>query len=117
MLDSRIKACLNEDGRLDETQLQRPYWPLPGHQINGAFAMLDWFDPGLDEEDFIGMGTTLTDYAMARLKATGAALEAYRECKWWQLPFEPDTTWNESRRIHRSALANSQFRIQSRSVC
>src|SRR5438132_5392225 len=28
MLDSRIKACLNEDGRLDEPQLQRPYWPL-----------------------------------------------------------------------------------------
>lgn len=78
ILDSRIQACLNEDGRLDETQLQRPYWPLPGHQINGAFAMLDWFDPGLDEEDFTGMQTTQKEYAMARLKATGAALEAYR---------------------------------------
>ena len=78
MLDSRIRACLNEDGQLDETQLQRPYWPLSGHQINGMFAMLDWFDPGLDEKDFTAMRTTLTDYAMARLKATGAALEAYR---------------------------------------
>jgi predicted dienelactone hydrolase len=78
MLDSRIRACLNEDGRLDEAQLQRPYWPLPDHQIKNVFAMFDWFDSGLDEEDFSGMHTTPTEYARARLKITGAALEAYR---------------------------------------
>jgi predicted dienelactone hydrolase len=78
MLDSRIRACLNEDGRLDENQLQRPYWPLYGHQNKNVFAMFDWFDSGLDEEDFTGMHTTPTDYARARLKATGAALETYR---------------------------------------
>jgi predicted dienelactone hydrolase len=81
MLDSRIKACLNEDGRLDEPQLQRPYWPLSGHEIRGVFAMLDWFDSGLDEEDMAGMHTTPTDYARARLKATGTVLEAYRGAK------------------------------------
>ena len=78
MLDSRIKACLNEDGRLDETQLQRPYWPLPGRQFSGVFTMFDWFDPGLDAEDYAGMHTTPMDYARARLKPSGATLETYR---------------------------------------
>jgi hypothetical protein len=81
MLDSRIKACLNEDGRLDEPQLQRPYWPLSRHEIRGVFAMLDWFDSGLDEEDMAVMHTTPTDYARARLKTTDTALEAYRGAK------------------------------------
>ena len=82
MLDSRIKACLNEDGRLDETQLQRPYWPLSGHEIRGVFAMLDWFDSGLEEEDMAGMHTTPTDYASASLKShQGTVLEAYRGAK------------------------------------
>jgi predicted esterase len=79
MLHSRIRACLNEDGRLDETQLQRPYWPLSGHEMKGVFARFDWFDPGLDEEDFRGMHTTPAEYARVRLQATGAALETYRE--------------------------------------
>jgi len=79
LLDSRITACLNEDGRLDEGQLQRPYWPISGHRINGTFGMLDWFDPGLDKEDLNGMHTTLTEYAIARLKAQAAALRAYRD--------------------------------------
>lgn len=78
MLDSRIKACLNEDGRLDEIQLQRPYWPLPGRQFSGVFAMFDWFDPGLDDEDYAGMHTSPTDYARARLKPSGANFETYR---------------------------------------
>jgi Platelet-activating factor acetylhydrolase, isoform II len=77
MLDARIRSCLNEDGRLDETQLQRPYWPVPGHPFKGAFAMLDWFDPGLEQEDYIGMHTTAVDYARDRLKSTGASLDAY----------------------------------------
>jgi len=77
MLEARIRACLNEDGRLDETQLQRPYWPIPGRQFKGAFAMFDWFDPGLDQEDYIGMHTTAADYARNRLKSTGASLDAY----------------------------------------
>lgn len=77
MLDARIRACLNEDGRLDETQLQRPYWPVSGRQFKGAFAMLDWFDPGLDQEDYMGMHTTAAGYARNRLKSTGASLDAY----------------------------------------
>jgi hypothetical protein len=79
LLDSRIRACLNEDGRFDEEHLQRPYWPLPGRRIHGVFAMLDWFDPGLDELDFVGMQTTLTSYAKLRLQATGSALDSYRQ--------------------------------------
>lgn len=78
MLDSRIKACLNEDGRLDETELQRPYWPLPGRLFSGVFTMFDWFDPGFNDEDYAGMHTSPVDYARARLKPSGAALEAYR---------------------------------------
>ncbi len=77
-LDSRITACLNEDGRLDEDQLQRPYWPIPEKRMRGAFALLDWSDPGLDQQDLAGMHTTLAQYAMTRLKADGAALAAYR---------------------------------------
>lgn len=79
LLDPRISACLNEDGRLDEDQLQRPYWPITGKRIHGTFAMLDWFDPGLDQDDLAAMHTTLARYAMARLKANGAALGAYRD--------------------------------------
>jgi dienelactone hydrolase len=79
LLEKRITACLNEDGRLDEDQLQRPYWPMKGHRINGAFAMLDWFDPGLDEADLAGMHTSLAQYAIKRLEAAGAALSSYRE--------------------------------------
>jgi hypothetical protein len=78
ILDSRITACLNEDGRLDEDQLQRPYWTLPGGKFRGAFAMLDTFDPGLDRDDFAGMHTTLKDYAAAKTRPTDAALEVYR---------------------------------------
>ena len=79
LLDSRITACLNEDGRLDEGQLQRPYWPIPGHRISGAFAMLDWFDPGLDQADLTGMHTTIAEYAIRRLEANGARLNSYRD--------------------------------------
>ena len=78
MLDHQIKACLNEDGRLDDVQFQRPFWPLPNHEFAGAFAMLDWFDPGLDDEDYTGMHISPADYAKARLTASGAALETYR---------------------------------------
>jgi hypothetical protein len=47
--------------------------------MKGVFARFDWFDPGLDEEDFRGMHTTPAEYARVRLQATGAALETYRE--------------------------------------
>lgn len=54
---------------------------LTGHhpvvQFKGAFAMLGWFDPGLEQEDYIGMHTTSADYARNRLKPTGASLDAY----------------------------------------
>jgi predicted esterase len=79
LLEKRITACLNEDGRLDEDQLQRPYWSMKGHRINGAFAMLDWFDPGLEQADLSGMHTSLAQYAIKRLEATGARLSSYRE--------------------------------------
>ena len=78
MLEPQIKACLNEDGRLDEGELQRPYWPLGNRAFHGTFAMLDWFDSGLDQQDFAAMHTTPGDYAKARLKPSGAALEAYQ---------------------------------------
>lgn len=78
LLDSRIKSCLNEDGRLDELRLQRPYWPLPNRRFRGVFIMFDWFDPGLDAADYTGMHTTAIDYARARLEPSGAALDAYR---------------------------------------
>lgn len=78
LLDSRITACLNEDGRLDEGAVQRPYWPIAGKRMHGAFAMLDWFDPGLEPGDLAAMHTTLARYAGTRLMAQGAALDAYR---------------------------------------
>ena len=78
ILDSRIRACLNEDGSLDDRKLKRPYWPLADRRMTGVFGMFDRFDPGFDEEDFAGMGTTLIDYAQSRLTADGAALDDYR---------------------------------------
>jgi len=78
LLDSAIRACLNQDGRLDDVRLLRPYWPIPGRPFAGTFALLDWFDPGLDDEDFRSMNTTRESYALSRLAPSGAALEAYR---------------------------------------
>ena len=69
---------MNEDGRLDGRQIRRPYWPVPGHEIHGAFAMFDWFDSGFDEQDFAAMHTTSREYAKRRLEPTAVALEAYR---------------------------------------
>ena len=77
LLDERIRACLNEDGQAD-SDLQRPYWPIPGHSYHGAFATLDWFDPGVTEDDLRAMHTSLAAYAQSRLKPGAAALAAYR---------------------------------------
>jgi predicted dienelactone hydrolase len=77
-LDPRIRACLNEDGRLDLDQLGRPYWPVPGHHIAGSFAMLDWFDPGLSASDYRAMHTTAEAYSAAHLRPGASALESYR---------------------------------------
>ena len=73
LLDERIKACLNEDGRMGDC----PYWPIAGHHIHGVFAMLDWFDSGFNEEDFVVMHTDLKTYAQSKVNAVGPALEAY----------------------------------------
>ena len=78
VLDSTILACLNEDGGNDDVQLQRPYWPIAGWNFTGAFAMLDWFDPGLDDEDLRSMNKSREQYAATRLEPSPAALAAYR---------------------------------------
>ena len=77
-LDSTILACLNQDGGNDDVQLKRPYWPIDGREFAGAFAMLDWFDPGIDNEDLRAMGKTREQYAASRLEPPPAALSAYR---------------------------------------
>jgi dienelactone hydrolase len=78
LLDSKILGCLNEDGGNDDVQLQRPYWPIPGRLFTGAFAMVDWFDPGVDDEDLRSMGKTRNEYAASRLEPPPAAVGAYR---------------------------------------
>jgi hypothetical protein len=78
ILDSRLKACLNEDGTGDEGQRRRPYWPIQGRRLAGTFAMFDWFDSGLEEQDFAAMHTTLADFAAARLRVSGEALDVYQ---------------------------------------
>jgi hypothetical protein len=78
LMDSTIVACLNEDGGNDDVQLQRPYWPITGRSFTGAFAMLDWFDPGIDDEDLRSMRKTREEYAATRLEPSPAALAAYR---------------------------------------
>jgi len=78
LLDSTFLACLNQDGSNDDVQLKRPYWPMEGRDFAGAFAMLDWFDPGIDDEDLRAMGKTREQYAASRLEPSPAALSAYR---------------------------------------
>ena len=39
--------------------------------------MLDWFDPGIDEQDLRAMGKTRQQYAASRLQPSSAALNAY----------------------------------------
>ncbi len=78
LLDPAIRACLNQDGGNDDVQLQRPYWPITGRKYSGAFAMVDWFDPGLDDGDLRSMNTTLQKYAAARLVPSTAAVDSYR---------------------------------------
>jgi len=81
LLDSTILACLNEDGGNDDIQLKRPYWPIEGRNFAGAFAMLDWFDPGIDDEDLRAMGKSREQYAASRLEPSPAALNAYRAAR------------------------------------
>ena len=81
LLDSTILACLNQDGGNDDVQLKRPYWPIDGRDFAGAFAMLDWFDPGLDNEDLRAMGKTRQQYAASRLEPSPAALSGYRAAR------------------------------------
>jgi hypothetical protein len=77
-LDTSILACLNQDGGDDDVQLRRPYWPQARRTIAGTFAMLDWFDPGISDEDLRAMSKTREQYAASRLEPTRAALDAYR---------------------------------------
>ena len=78
LLDSSIRACLNEDGSNDDVQLKRPYWPVEKRSFTGVFAMLDWFDPGLDDEDLRVMGRSREQYAASRLEPSPEALNVYR---------------------------------------
>jgi hypothetical protein len=73
LLDSRIRSCLNEDGGL-----HRPDW-LPVTRVPGTFAILDWFDPGLDAEDYAGMRTSPLRYAQQTLSPTESALKTWRQ--------------------------------------
>jgi pimeloyl-ACP methyl ester carboxylesterase len=81
LLDPTILACLNQDGGDDDVQMKRPYWPIEGRDFPGAFAMLDWFDPGIDDEDLRAMGKTREQYAASRLEPAPAALSAYRAAR------------------------------------
>ncbi|MBS1855631.1 MAG: hypothetical protein JST11_09725 [Acidobacteria bacterium] len=81
LLDATILACLNEDGSNDDVQLKRPYWPIEGRDFAGAFAMVDWFDPGISDEDLRAMGKTREQYAASRLEPPPSALSAYRAAR------------------------------------
>ena len=74
ILDSRIRACLNQDGGL-----HRPDWPSPGRAFRGAFAILDWFDPAFDAQDYAGMRTTPSNYARQVLRPVETAMEIWRQ--------------------------------------
>jgi len=43
--------------------------------------MLDWFDPGIDDDDVRIMGKTREQYAASRLAPSPAALNAYRAAR------------------------------------
>ena len=73
ILDSRIRACLNQDGGL-----HRAGWPA-GRSFHTAFALLDWFDPAFNAQDYANMRTTPLDYARQVLRPTEAAMETWRQ--------------------------------------
>ena len=74
MLDSRIQACLNEDGGL-----HRQDWLSTTPVFSGTFAILDWFDPGLDAEDYAGLRTTPSNYARQVLRPLETDLKTWRQ--------------------------------------
>jgi pimeloyl-ACP methyl ester carboxylesterase len=74
LLDPRIRACMNQDGGLPG-----PEWPSTGQAFRGTFAILDWFDPALDAEDYAGMRTTPSDYARQILRPTVTEMETWRK--------------------------------------
>ena len=78
ILDPTILACLNQDGGDDDVQQRRPYWPMNQRVFAGRFGMLDWFDPGIDDEDLRTMGKSREQYAASRLEPASTALDAYR---------------------------------------
>jgi hypothetical protein len=47
----------------------------------GVFALLDWYDPGIDDDDLRAMGKTREQYAASRLEPTPAALNTYRAAR------------------------------------
>jgi len=72
MKDSRFRACLNEDGGLHE----------PTSLSQGApftFAILDWFDPGLDAEDYAAARTTPYNYARQVLSPVETELRIWKQ--------------------------------------
>jgi hypothetical protein len=72
MKDSRIRACLNQDGGLHGPNEQGTSFP-------GTFAWLDWFDPGLDAEDYAAVGTTPYNYARDLLRPLETDLKIWRQ--------------------------------------
>ena len=62
-IDTRIKACMNEDGNWS----WQPFWlDARGQSLQQPFMMLDHLDPELPDEAFAQMGTTREAYAQER---------------------------------------------------
>jgi hypothetical protein len=62
-LDSRIKACLSEDGNMS----WQPFWlDESGRSMNQPFMMLDHFDPDLPDNVYKQIGTTREAYIQNR---------------------------------------------------
>ncbi|MFN0106043.1 MAG: alpha/beta hydrolase family protein [Bryobacteraceae bacterium] len=70
--DSRIKACLNQDGNMS----WQPFWlDNAGRSMTQPFLMLDHFDPDPPDEVFVKMGTTRAAYVARRSARQAEARE------------------------------------------
>ncbi|MDX2152762.1 MAG: hypothetical protein SFV54_18615 [Bryobacteraceae bacterium] len=69
-IDTRPKACLNQDGNWS----WHPYWRDPGQPaLQQPFMMLDHFDPDLPAEVYRKMGTTREEYHQRRSRRQAEA--------------------------------------------
>jgi Platelet-activating factor acetylhydrolase, isoform II len=71
-LDSRVAACLSEDGSFS----WQPFWlDASGASMKQPFMMIDHLDPELPDEAFTQMGTTREAYAANRTAKRDQARE------------------------------------------